>query len=65
MKTPFSNINEQLNKLSVHINKVCENCGRKYPETILNIEEQIHHNHDKGVRCVDVDDCNKAKKKLK
>lgn len=45
--------------------KVCINCGRGYPETILNIEEQIHHNHGKGVRCLDVKDCNKAKKKLK
>lgn len=45
--------------------RVCANCGRGYPKATLNIEEQIHHNSGKGVRCLDVKDCNKAKKKLK
>lgn len=61
MKTEFSNINKDL---SIHwLDKKCTNCGRGYPDTILNIEEVLHHNHGKGFRCVDSKECMKFKKK--
>lgn len=58
MKTQFSTINTELNALPIWKDKVCKNCGRKYPETVINIEEIIHHNHGKGPRCIDTDNCN-------
>jgi len=56
-----SEINEDLNKLDVWKDKKCIYCGRKYPETLLNIEGVIHHNTE--MRCLNVKDCNKAMKK--
>lgn len=56
-------INEELNKLPAWRDKVCIHCGRKYPDTIINIEGMIHH-HGQPV-CVDTKSCNRAKKKLK
>ena len=37
------NGNEWLNKLKEYRDQSCYICGRKYPETILNIEGYIHH----------------------
>ena len=66
MKSKYSKINEDLNKLDIYKDKACSNCGRRYPETILNIEEQIHHpKFRKGCRCVDTLSCNQARKKIK
>jgi len=64
MKSLYSKINKELNELEIYKNIACKDCGRKYPETILNIEEVIHHN-GKKYRCVNRQDCNQAKKKLK
>ena len=50
-----------LNILPQWINKKCIYCGRKYPDTILNIEGHIHHNEP--FRCLNTKQCNKAKKK--
>lgn len=55
--------NVELNQLSQYKDKKCVYCGRKYPETILNIEGYIHHNCK--IRCVNVKSCNKYKKKKK
>ena len=54
-------MNEDLNKLSIYADKHCVHCGRKYPETLLNIEGFIHH----GVpyECLDKKACNKIIKK--
>ena len=41
----------------------CYLCGRKYPETELNIEGLIHHNEKP--RCLNTKDCRKVAKKLK
>ena len=56
-------INNELNQMPQWRGKVCIYCGRSYPDTIINIEGIIHH---KGKsRCLDVKDCNKARKKKK
>jgi hypothetical protein len=54
--------NEELNKLPIYINKVCECCGRSYPETILNIEGVIHHKTN--YLCIDRKECERIKKRL-
>ena len=57
----MQNINESLNKLSIYKDKKCIYCGRKYPETILNIEGVIHH---KGkYRCLNQKTCKRKKEK--
>ena len=55
------NVNKELNQMPQWIDKRCIYCGRKYPDTILNIEGVIHH-HGR-YRCLDVKDCNQARKK--
>lgn len=65
MKSALSEINTRLNALKIYRDKKCINCGRSYPDTVINIEENIHHNHGKDYRCVDVKSCNKAKKKIR
>jgi len=57
------NGNEELNKSKEYRDKPCYICGRKYPETILNIEGFIHHGHK--FRCLDIKSCNKFKRKHK
>lgn len=58
----MKSINEDLNKLDIYKDKKCIYCGRKYPETILNIEGVIHH---KGkYRCLDQKTCKRKRKKL-
>lgn len=54
-------INEQLHQLNIWKDACCIFCGRKYPETILNIEGHIHH----GCRliCLDSKSCTKQRKK--
>lgn len=54
-------LNETLNKLDCYKNLACSKCGRKYPETILNIEGRIHHGCD--LLCLDTKACNKFAKK--
>ena len=49
------NINE------IHKDKPCERCGRKYPETILNIEGFLHHGNK--LECLDRKNCRKVQKK--
>ena len=57
---PMSN-SESLNKLPTYFGKKCIYCGRKYPETVLNIEGHIHHKEP--YRCIDTKACHKARKK--
>lgn len=52
-------VNMNLNQ--IHKGKCCHLCGRKYPDTVLNIEGWIHH-HAK-IACLDRKDCKKARKK--
>ena len=54
---------EHVNLNKIWTGKACVLCGRKYPETILNIEAVIHH-HAKP-QCLDTKDCNKFRKKNK
>ncbi len=56
-------MNEELNALEIYKDKVCINCGKKYPEVVLNIEGYIHHNGK--LICLDQKKCKKNKKKLK
>jgi len=55
------NLNEILNGLSSHRIRACYKCGRKYPETILNVEGVIHHNMP--YQCLKTKSCNRAKRK--
>ena len=55
--------NEELNESDIYRNYSCNKCGRKYPETILNIEGVIHHN--KKFECLDRKSCEKIKRKKK
>lgn len=72
MKNKISKTNLELNKLPTYINEACKNCGRKYPETVLNIEERVHHSQPNlpnknrvGYRCVDTNSCSQARRKIK
>lgn len=55
--------NKELNQLSIYINKPCPDCGRKYPDTILNIEGHIHHRT--RMVCIDRTSCERLKRKRK
>ena len=55
--------NKELNKLDIYINKPCPDCGRKYPDTILNIEGHIHHST--RMICIDRQSCERLKRKRK
>ena len=55
--------NKKLNELDVYKDKKCIHCGRKYPQTILNIEGVIHHKED--YRCLDTKSCMRYKKHRK
>lgn len=56
--------NLMLNKLEIYKDKFCNWCGRKYPDTILNIEGYIHHKCK--IVCLDKKVCEKkAKKNIK
>ena len=61
MKEKEKNLNIDLNKLSIYVNKRCVYCERKYPETILNIEGYIHHKE--LFRCIDLKQCKRITKK--
>jgi hypothetical protein len=54
---------KRLNELSCYIDKTCIRCGRKYPETVINIEGHLHHGTP--YECVDTKSCNKIKNKKK
>jgi hypothetical protein len=54
-------MNEEANKMRPEIK--CVRCGRKYPDTILNIEGAYHH-HSK-YECLDRKSCGRAKRKEK
>lgn len=56
-------MNEELHKLSIYSDRVCEKCGRKYPETVLNLEGAIHHNSKP--HCIDTKSCERIKRKRK
>lgn len=56
--------NQELSKLSIYKGKCCAKCGRKCPETVLNIEGVIHHNVKQFV-CIDTKECNRRRKKIK
>ena len=56
----MNNLNKDLNKLNLYRDTKCILCGRKYPNTILNIEGHIHHNAK--YKCIDVKNCQKYRK---
>ena len=53
--------NEYLHQLPHNKNVVCPKCGRKYPETILNLEGRLHHG-TKPV-CIDTKSCERIARK--
>lgn len=57
----FAEINISLNKLDIYKDKRCIRCGRKFPDTILNIEGMIHHKCQP--LCIDKKLCEKFVKK--
>jgi hypothetical protein len=59
----MSEINSNLNKLSIYKDAPCVHCGRKYPHTVLNIEGVIHHGCK--LLCLDRKLCEKFSKKQK
>lgn len=56
-------MNEELNKLAIYKEKACVQCGRRYPETVLNIEGFIHHKQP--LVCLDRKACERAKRRQK
>lgn len=52
-------INIMLNKL--YQNRPCFYCGRKYPDTMINIEGWIHHGET--FRCLDTKSCKRYRRK--
>lgn len=62
MKKLYASLNHELNALDIHKDKECYQCGRKYPDTILNIEGTIHHKEEP--RCLDYRSCRRAKRQL-
>lgn len=56
-------MSKELNELNIYKDKECVYCGRKYPQTILNIEGVIHHKEP--YRCLNVKECNRFRKKKK
>jgi hypothetical protein len=52
-------LNEELNSLPAYKAKCCKNCGRSYPETLLNIEGHIHYNMP--YKCIDTVTCNQVR----
>ena len=56
-------INIDLSELDIYKNKTCVRCGRKYPETVLNIEGVIHHALGE-YKCIDIKSCKRAKRKI-
>ena len=57
----MSEINIMLNKLGIYKDKTCTRCGRKHPDTLLNIEGCIHHGCK--LLCLDKKSCEKFNKK--
>jgi len=56
-------INIELNKSDAWIDKVCTLCGRKYPNTLLNIEGAIHHRCK--LKCIDSKSCKRVARKTR
>ena len=54
-------MNKKLNQMPQWVDKRCIYCDRKYPDTIINIEGIIHHRGES--RCLNVKDCNRARRK--
>ncbi len=54
-------MSEELNKLDIYKDKKCVYCGKKYPNTVLNIEGVIHHKEP--YRCMNLKSCKKNRKK--
>lgn len=55
--------NEQLNQIFPYSTFVCARCGRKSPETLLDIEAYLHHRNE--VLCVDKQACQRRVRKMK
>jgi len=56
-------MNEMLNKLPQWKDKECIKCGRKYPQTLFNIEGVLHHASQ--FMCINTKECSKYVKKSK
>ncbi len=54
-KRVLSSVNKRLNRIAYWKEKKCYQCGRKYPDTIINIEGIIHHKCKE--ECLDKKDC--------
>jgi hypothetical protein len=61
MRKQYASINDELNSLAIYKDKECSICGRKHPNTILNIEGVIHHREP--YRCIDYKSCRRTKLK--
>lgn len=58
----YNPINEELNSRHYR-DTCCYLCGRKYPDTVLNIEGHIHHGEK--YRCLDLKSCRRAQRKAR
>ena len=59
----MKDINQELNELGLYKDIGCFRCGRKYPETLLNIEGFIHHRDI--MSCLDLKSCRRYQRKNK
>ena len=50
--------NERLNAMPHYKDRACVRCARKYPDTLLNVEGNIHHREP--YRCLDRKACGRA-----
>lgn len=51
--------NVELNQLKEYIEKCCTRCGRRFPETILNIQAKLDYNLD--LQCVESEKCEQVR----
>lgn len=56
-------MNLELNQNAIYKNVPCTKCGRRYPDTVLNIEGYIHHS--KPIMCIDTKSCERTVRKNK
>ena len=59
MERKINPSNYELNQLKEYIDKCCSRCGRKFPDTILNITGKIEHNMP--YQCVETEKCEQVR----